>query len=197
MLSLGAPGRCASCGLPGSPLCASCAHDVAVCPPLEAPPPLRRLSAGWLYEGAARSLVLGLKLRGLRGHAIPLADAACRAAWRDGLAGDVVTWVPCGRRDARLRGYDHAAVLAAAAGARLGLPVERLLQPKGPRSDQTALGAAQRRDNLKDAFVALPVHGRVVLVDDVMTTGATICTCARALVRAGAEAVEGLVGCRA
>ncbi|MDQ3914914.1 MAG: hypothetical protein M3323_06215 [Actinomycetota bacterium] len=155
------------------------------------------MSAGWLYEGAARSLVLGLKLRGMRGHALPLAEATCRAAWRDGIAGDVVTWVPCARADARARGYDHAAALARVVGSRLGLPVTPLLDPNGPKSDQTALGAAQRRENMKDAFVARPVRARVVLVDDVMTTGATICTCARALLRAGASAVEGLVSCRA
>lgn len=155
------------------------------------------MTAGWLYEGAARSLVLGLKLRGMRGHSDPLAEAACLAAWRDGLRGDVVTWVPCAPRDARARGYDHAAVLARSVARRLGLPAAPLLAPNRHRSDQTGLGAAQRRENLKDAFVARPVHGRVVLVDDVVTTGATICTCARALVRAGAGGVEGLVGCRA
>lgn len=197
MLRLAAPDRCTSCGVPGSALCAGCARDVPACPPLEPLPPLSRLTAGWLYEGAARSLVLGLKLRGMRGHAVPLAEAACRAAWRDGLAGDVVTWVPCSRRAAGVRGYDHAAVLARHVAERLGLPLAPLLDPKGSRYDQTGLGAAQRRNNLKDAFVARPVHARVVLVDDVMTTGATICTCARALLNAGAARVEGLVGCRA
>ncbi|HEV2755665.1 MAG TPA: ComF family protein [Actinomycetota bacterium] len=197
MLRLAAPDRCTSCGDPGSALCSRCGRELPACPRLEAPPPLRRLGAGWLYEGAARSLVLGLKLRGMRGHGAPLAEAMCRAAWRDGLDGDAVTWVPCLPADARSRGYDHAEVLARAVARRLGLPADRLLDPSGPRSDQTVLGAAQRRENLKDAFVARPVHGRVVLVDDVMTTGATICTCARALLKAGAVGVEGLVGCRA
>ena len=197
MLSVAAPGRCASCGLPGSALCPACARDVPACPRLDAPPPLGRLSAGWLYEGPARSLVLGLKLRGLRGHAQPLADAACRSVWRDGTQGDVVTWVPCSRADAKARGYDHAEVLARAIAARLGLPAVRLLDLKGPKSDQTSLDAAQRAENLKDVYVARRVHLRVVLVDDVMTTGATICTCAGALRRAGARSVEGVVGCRA
>ncbi|MFN2588453.1 MAG: ComF family protein [Actinomycetota bacterium] len=197
MLDLVIPDRCTSCGAPGGALCPACARELTPCPPLEAPPPLRRLTAGSLYEGAARSLVLGLKLRRMRGHAVPLAEAACRAAWRDGVAGDLVTWVPCSRSDARARGYDHAHALAVAVAARLGLPVVSLLVPRGTRSDQTALGAAQRRENLKGAFVARRVHRRVVLVDDVVTTGATICTCADALVRAGAVAVEGLAGCRA
>ena len=160
-------------------------------------PPLARLSAAWLYESAARSLVLGLKLGALRTRAGPLAEAMCTSAWRDGIAGDVVTWVPGNLAEARRRGYDHGEVLARLVAARLGMPVTSLLAPGGAKADQTALSGAQRRENPKGAFVARPVHGRVVLVDDVMTTGTTICTCAGALLKAGATAVEGLVGCRA
>jgi ComF family protein len=133
----------------------------------------------------------------MRGSALPLAAAACRNAWRDGVAGDLVTWVPCSRADRRVRGYDHAEVLGRRIAGRLGLPAVPLLRLNRPKSDQTALSAAQRRENLKDAFVAQAVHARVVIVDDVMTTGATICTCAGALLRAGATSVDGLVGCRA
>ena len=197
MLRLAAPDRCTSCKAPGSALCAECGRELVSCPPLEPEPPLGRLSAGCLYEGPARSLVLGLKLRGQRGNALPLAAAACRNAWRDGIAGDVVTWVPCSPADRRVRGYDHAEVLGRRIARRLGLPAAPLLHLNRPKSDQTELSAAQRRENLKGAFVAQAVHGRVVIVDDVMTTGATICTCASALLTAGATAVDGLVGCRA
>lgn len=142
-------------------------------------------------------MVLGLKLHALRGNAPPLAGAMCASAWRDGVTGDLVTWVPGNRAEARRRGYDHGEVLARLVARRLGLPVAGLLRVAGPKTDQTSLTAAQRRENPKGAFLARPVHGRVVLVDDVMTTGATICACAGVLLRAGATAVEGLVGCRA
>ena len=178
-------------------MCPPCLRALPSCPPLAPVPPLARLSAGLLYEPAPRSLVLGLKLRGLRCHGPPLADAISRSAWRDGVTGDLVTWVPGNRAEARRRGYDHAEVLARLVAARLGLPVRRLLELRGGKVDQTSLTGAQRRENPKDAFVARRVHARVVLVDDVMTTGATICACAGALRRAGADAVEGLVGCRA
>ncbi len=197
MLDLAGPPRCASCGFLGHVLCRTCLGALPECPPLDAPPPLARLSAGLLYESAARSLVLGLKLRGLRCHGPPLADAMCRSAWRDGVAGDLVTWVPGNRAEARRRGYDHAEVLARLVAVRLGLPARRLLRLNAPKADQTTLTRAQRRENPKDAFLARRVHGRVVLVDDVMTTGATIWACAGALRRAGAATVEGLVGCRA
>jgi predicted amidophosphoribosyltransferase len=168
-----------------------------LCAALDAPPPLARLSAAWHYEGAARSLVLGLKLQALRGNAEALADGMCRSAWRDGISGQVVTWVPGTPAGVRRRGYDHAEVLGRAVAARLGLPATPLLRLRRPRAGQTTLDAAQRRRNLKGAFVARRVHGQVVLVDDVMTTGTTICTCASALRRGGAGGVEGLVGCRA
>ena len=197
MFDLAGPPRCASCGLLGCALCRVCAHALPACPPLDPLPPLAGLSAGFLYESVPRSLVLGLKLRGLRCHGPPLADAICRSAWRDGVTGDLVTWVPGNRAEARRRGYDHAEVLARLVAARLGLPVRGLLRLRGPKPDQTTLTGAQRREGPKDAFLARRVHGRVVIVDDVMTTGATICACAGALQRAGAEAVEGLVGCRA
>ena len=196
MLDLAGPPRCASCGLLGHELCARCRGTLVACPPLDAPPPLARLVAGLLYEGAARDLVLALKLRGLRRSARPLVDALCAAAWRDGVGGDVVTWVPGNRPEARQRGFDHAEVIARGLAGRLGLPAVRLLEAVGGKRDQTSLSAAQRRENPKDAFVARAVHGRVVIVDDVMTTGTTICTCAGALLHAGAGAVEGLVGCR-
>jgi predicted amidophosphoribosyltransferase len=197
MLDLVGPSRCVSCGFLGDVLCARCLHALPACPPLDAPPPLDRLAAGLLYEHVPRSLVLGLKLRGLRCHGPPLADAMCRSAWRDGVTGDLVTWVPGNRAEARRRGYDHAEVLARLVAARLGLPARRLIDLNAPKADQTGLTRAQRRENPKDAFVAREVHGQVVLVDDVMTTGATICACAGALRRAGAAGVEGLVGCRA
>lgn len=197
VLDLAGPPRCASCAVLGHALCPACLGEVVACPPLDPRPPLTRLSAGCLYESVPRSLVLGLKLHALRGHAPPLAELMCRSAWRDGISGDLVTWVPGNRAEARRRGYDHGELLGRLVARRLGLPARPLLEVSGGKADQTALSGAQRRENPKGAFVARSVQGKVVLVDDVMTTGATICACAGALLRVGAGAVEGLVGCRA
>jgi ComF family protein len=118
-------------------------------------------------------------------------------ARRVGLTGDVVTWVPGRRRDSRRRGFDHAELLARGVARRLGLRATALLRATGARPDQTALSARDRRINLRGAFVARPCSRRVVLVDDLVTTGATASSCAAALRRAGAPAVDVLVACRA
>lgn len=150
------------------------------------------------YSGAARSLVLGLKLRGRRSAAGPLAQAMSEEALARGLEGSVITWVPGHRADTRVRGYDHAEVLAREVGARLGLPVLRLLHRTGPRrADQTVLGKKDRWANLEGAFVARRPAATVVVVDDLVTTGATAGACSSALRNAGAHTIEVLAACRA
>ncbi|MDQ3785272.1 MAG: hypothetical protein M3360_10450 [Actinomycetota bacterium] len=159
---------------------------------------VKRVLAPWDYAGAARSLVLALKLRGRRTAASPMADAMFEEALVRGLESSVVTWVPGRKADTRVRGYDHAEVLAAEVGARLGLPLRGLLRRKGPRrADQAALGKRARRANLEGAFVARKCAAGVVIVDDLVTTGATAGACSEALRSAGALTVEVLAACRA
>lgn len=157
---------------------------------------------GWPYEGPARSLVLNLKVRAVRSAAIPLVDAMAAAVWRSGLTGSVLTWVSGRPAEERRRGFDHAHLLAQGLGRRLGLPVVLLLERTGSDRDQVGLSASERRKNLVGAFRARPgvpdgILGPVVLVDDVLTTGATASSCARALLAAGASSVEVVVACSA
>jgi predicted amidophosphoribosyltransferase len=159
-------------------------------------PAVDRVVAAWEYDGPARDLVLALKLRAQAPAAGPLADAMAAASLRCGLRGRVLTWVPARPGDVRRRGYDHARVLAREVGWRLGLPARPLLYRIGDRPDQTALGAAARRRNLRGAFAARVCSGPVVLVDDLVTTGATATACALALRASGATAVEVLAACR-
>ena len=159
-------------------------------------PGIDRVVAAWEHDGVARNLVLDLKLGGARWAAEPMVDGMCAAAARSGLQGHVVTWVPGRRSDAVQRGYDHAQLLAAKVGRRLGLRPARLLRRIRPVGDQAALGARERFANLAGAFAARPCPEAVVLVDDVVTTGATAAACAAALRAAGATRVEVLAACR-
>jgi predicted amidophosphoribosyltransferase len=189
--------RCLACGAGGGALCDRCL--VALPRPVsgENPDCVSRVLASFGYEGVARGLVLGLKLRGRRGHGAALAAGMVRVVHREGLRGSLVTWVPGRRKDVLDRGFDHAAVLARSVASGLGLPRRRLLVRTGTREDQAGLGRAERFSNLEGAFRARPVSGVVVLVDDLVTTGATAGACARALLDAGASSVEVLAACRA
>jgi predicted amidophosphoribosyltransferase len=151
----------------------------------------------WRHEGLPRELVLGLKLRGMRMFAEPLVDGLVQVLMRTGTTADVITWPPCSRADKRRRGFDHAELLARGVGERIGLPAARLLRRVGRNVDQAGLPGAERRLNLLGAFDAQPIAGHVLLVDDVVTTGATLQACAHATARAGAERIGALAACSA
>lgn len=112
---------------------------------------------------------------------------------------DAVTWVPLARRRLAERGYDQARALAMAVGARLDLPVVRLAHrvlATGPQARRTG---QERRAAMKGAFqpTNAPAPPKVLLIDDVLTTGATAAACAEAVVGAGASQVTLLAAARA
>ncbi|MDP9226019.1 MAG: ComF family protein [Actinomycetota bacterium] len=154
------------------------------------------MAAAWAYEGAARALILALKVRGLRSAAQPLVAGMIGASRRGGLRGRVLTWVPGRSGDITARGFDHAEVLARGMARGLGLPVHGLLTRRAAARDQTLLSAGDRAANVRGAFWAARSPSRVVLVDDLITTGATAGSCAGALRAAGADGVELVVACR-
>jgi len=193
---MASPHRCAGCGAAKERLCPGCARALES-PSVPRVPGADRVLAAFAYEGAARSLVLDLKLRGDRGAAQPLVTGLVRAVAATGLSADLLTWVPGRPRENRRRGLDHAGILATQLGHALGLPVVPLLRRSAERPDQTSLGAAERWANLQGAFTARSCRGVVGLVDDLVTTGATAATCAEALRVAGAAGIEVLAACSA
>jgi predicted amidophosphoribosyltransferase len=96
-----------------------------------------------------------------------------------------------------LRGGHAPALLAVALGKRWALPARPLLAAVGARPRQRGLDAGARRANVRGAFTAAAAAGRVVVVDDVYTTGATLSACARALRQAGAGEVVAVTLARA
>lgn len=196
VLDLFAPAVCIGCRKRGSSLCASCAFDLPT--PISSPtlPHLARVGSPWCYEGHARDLILALKLRGRKAAAEPLGAAI--AGWIDkhGTRASAITWVPGRRRDIRARGFDHAEEIARATASLLGLPALSLLSRALDRPDQTTLDADERRQNLVGAFVATTSPKAILLIDDLMTTGATLIACAQALKAYGAGHIEGVTACR-
>jgi ComF family protein len=156
-----------------------------------------RAAAVVRYEGVARRLVHALKFRG---HDILVAPSGAlmaetaRVHGFDRGSGAVVP-VPSTKRRNRDRGYDPGALLAEEVARRLGRPLRTLLRRVREAPPQSTLPAAQRRRNVHGAFAASPsARGAdLLLVDDVMTTGATAFEAARALREAGASRVDLLV----
>lgn len=152
------------------------------------------------YEGVARRLVHALKFRGhdiLAARCGALMAAAARAQGMDGPP-RVVVPVPSTPRRNRDRGYDPGALLAEAVARRLGLAVRALVSRCREAPPQSSVPAPDRRRNVDGAFAASARSRdlRVLLVDDVMTTGATAFEAARALRAAGASSVDFLVFAR-
>ncbi|MDQ3877878.1 MAG: hypothetical protein M3290_05955 [Actinomycetota bacterium] len=192
-----APARCVTCRRRGAALCDTCGRDLRGPLGLPSITHVDRLFVPWFYEGAARDLVLGLKIRSLAFAAEAMAEAIWHRVVADGTRCRTITWVPARRADIRKRGFDHARLIAEALADRLGLAAAGLLHRIGTQSDQAALSRAERARNLRGAFTAERVGGPILLVDDLITTGATLAACATALRTAGAARIEGAAACMA
>jgi len=138
--------------------------------------------AGW------GELIRALKFERERAVARFLSAALAAYVKQENPFGDVdlITYVPMSRADRRARGFNQAALLAHGLGRRIGIPVVRLLAKVRQTRPQAELTAAERRKNLRGAFsVVRSGEGTVLIVDDILTTGATVEECARALKAGG------------
>jgi ComF family protein len=149
------------------------------------------------YDGALRAVVHAFKYDGRRTLAAKL-GALMRERGREALSGvDAVIPVPLHASRRRERGFDQACDLA----KHLGLPVVHALRRTRATATQASLPAARRHGNVRGAFEVIEAGrrlqgSRVVLVDDVCTTGATLEVCARVLVDAGVQEVRALTAAR-
>jgi len=187
-----APPLCAVCGRscrPEAIVCTRCGRRLARAEPLsgKGSPGLDRAWSSAPHEGVARDLVAALKFRRL----LPVADLmADRIQWlapAHMLSGAIVPVPPAPSR-LRRRGFDPAGELAAALAERLDSPLEPCLARRGGRR-QVGRRRAERLGQPPRIHATGPAPRSVLLIDDVLTTGATMSACAQALRAAGAARV--------
>lgn len=212
LLDLALPPCCAGCGAEGEVLCRACRPALEVRLHLPAgtplglpdgpPDPLTRLEWCAPFAGAVRHALHALKYAGERRLAQPLGEAVAARWSACGGGGQLLVSVPVHASRRRERGYDQAELIAAAAARRLGLPSLAAVERTRATTAQYRLDRRRRAANVATAFGVRPglerwVAGRdVVLVDDVVTTGATLAATAGALLAAGARSVAAITVAR-
>ena len=149
------------------------------------------------YSGKVRRSILRYKFSGLSFYSSVYTDLMSSVLEREEYACDIVTWVPLSRKRLRSRGYDQARLLAEGFAGKAGLDCEVLLKKTRNTAPQSGTGSrAERKTNIRDAYSPLRkekiVGKTILLMDDIVTTGATLSECARVLKDAGAKQVKAL-----
>jgi ComF family protein len=215
LLSHIAPHDCLNCSAEGALLCADCTHlltpvpaacyrcrrlsDTAkTCDSCRNHSELFAVKVATRYHGLAKDLVWQLKFQGAQAAAREIAEQLVGSLPQ--LEGFVIVPVATATSRIRQRGYDQATLIARALAARTGLPYVAALRRSG-QHHQLGSGRQQRLSQLQEAYrVVRPLalkDQHVILIDDVLTTGATLEAAAKAIKAAGAKRVSGLVFARA
>lgn len=194
------PPRCALCGkvaAPGTLICGDCARE-CTCAEAE-----RRISLGengntiscrvpYRYEGKVRDAIIRFKFHG-QTRSAAFFGRQIAALFQDAPVFDLVTAVPISAKRRKARGYNQSELVARQAAARLSLPYAETLEKTRDNREQHRLAKPERRQNVKNVYApvagAVPNGARVLLVDDIVTTGATLAECARTLYAVGAGSV--------
>lgn len=209
------PRTCAGCGREGRFLCGECSDTLkqveppicaccglplerrVVCPDChDMPFAIDGIRSAYRHTDLARDLVRSLKYNNVKALAAPLARLMSQYMEANPLPADVIVAVPTHPKRIRKRGYNQAELLAGELSRFTGLPkaIGSLTRPRNT-PPQVRLGATDRRANVEGAFLCTNgafANRRVLLIDDVCTTGATLNSCAIALKEAGAASVWGL-----
>ena len=195
------PPKCVLCGCVleqnEQDLCRKCRTEAPECGISRNKYPfIESWTAVWYYQDLVRRSILRYKFHGRRNYAAVYARLlGMKLMKEDRLQVDVITWVPISAKRLKKRGFDQCQLLAEALGKEVELPVLSLLRKVRDNPPQSGIvGHAHRKANVLGAYVAETSQAlsgkRVLLVDDILTTGATASECARILLTAGASEVH-------
>lgn len=200
LLELLYPAKCVFCGhLLGreeTELCTSCRRTLPYCEgSVKRVPYSKSTAAVFYYEDQVRESILRYKFRGNPQYSAAYGRLLAMKVAEQGVDFDLITHVPVSRRRHRRRGYDQAARLAKAVSRELGGTFQKLLKKIRNNPAQSGLAKPeQRRANVLGVYRTMDpklVQGKtILLIDDVMTTGATLSECCRTLLDAGAAQVS-------
>jgi ComF family protein len=179
-----------------SDLCRCCRTEISDCPkPKRIIPFIESWLCLWYYEGTVRQSLLRYKFGGHRSHATVYGRLLAMKLLREVPDGfDILTYTPISTLRQLSRGYDQVELVAKATAAELGMEVTPTLKKIRHNPPQSGIsGAAHRRANVLGAYQAIHPERfagkRVLLLDDIVTTGSTVSECARVLLTAGAKEV--------
>ena len=202
LLSLVAPPLCVACGGPvagGDPLCPDCRLRLCWLGPELVEAGGVPLWAPLAYDRGARSIVATVKYHGAEGLVETMAAQIAANAPEGVLAGGQLVPVPMHPARRRRRGFNQAELLARALARRTGLTVDACLERRGTQRPQVGRGRSERLRGVPGSVAprtGTAVPREAVLVDDVVTTGATLAACAAALRAAGATSVAAVAYAR-
>ncbi len=201
VLNIFFPPKCIFCGKllqsEEIEICYACRDSIAVSKALPKPPKgafYDGAIAGFNYDGKVRKAVHAFKYNGKQGYAKPFARVIDYLFKKQEQSFEIITFVPSNKSHVRKRGYNQAKLLAQELGRFMGLPVVDTLTKARKTVPMFGLKPEQRRANVLGAFklICQPsvVNGkRIILVDDIITTGSTASECARVLKENGAKCV--------
>lgn len=198
LLTLLFPDRCAACGRLGALFCGDCRAALAPYPQDDAwsPEAITLARIAFVFAGPLREAVHTLKYRACKRVALPLGQLMAEHLGRHPIPVDALIPIPLHSERLAERGFNQAELLARAVATTTGFPLinDQIMRIRAT-GQQAHLDAQARHENMRGAFAwrgrSAPPQ-RVLLVDDVLTTGATMSACAHVLREAGAEEVYGL-----
>lgn len=156
---------------------------------------IKNVWAVYPYEGLVRESVLRYKFSGMLQYAESYGKLLAMRLLRENPSFDCITWVPISKKRKKKRGYDQAYLLARITARELGIPCIRTLQKILENKVQSSISdASARRANVLGAYRAVSPerikNKHILLIDDVITSGATISECAMVLLTSGARQVD-------